>query len=503
MADRVNPAGKDKKGVFFAKNKKFMKNGTGRERWTDERNDGEKPVMRDGAGKSVMRKSGEKPAIKDGAEKPMMRKSGEKPAIKDGAGKPVMRKSGEKPAIKDGAGKPAMRNSGEKPVVKNVSGGLSCPVSRMCGGCSFTDCSYSAQLAVKEGKVRELLKGICPVMPITGMENPYYYRNKIHATFQYRKGGEIVSGIYQEGTHRVVKVDSCRIEDQTADAIIGTIRSLLKSFKVKIYDEDTGFGLLRHVMIRRGFSTGEVMVVLVCASPVFPSKNNFVKALREKHPEITTIVLNVNDKHTSMVLGERNIVLYGKGFIEDRLCQLTFRISPNSFYQVNPVQTEFLYGKAIALAGLTGKERVIDAYCGIGTIGLIASANAGEVIGVELNRDAVRDAVLNAKRNGITNVNFVNGDAGEWMVESAARGLTADVVLMDPPRSGSTEAFMKSAVQMKPQRIVYVSCNPETLVRDLKVLKRLGYQAEAAYPYDMFCWCDHVETVCLLERLSN
>ena len=235
-------------------------------------------------------------------------------------------------------------------------------------------------------------------------------------------------------------------------------------------------------------------------SPILPSKNNFVKALRKLHPEITTIVLNVNDKKTSMVLGEKETVLYGKGYIEDTLCGLTFRISPKSFYQVNPVQTEILYGKAMEYAELTGKERVIDAYCGIGTIGMIAAKQAKEVIGVELNKDAVRDAIRNAKRNGMKNITFYQKDAGEFMVQMAAQGEHADVVLMDPPRAGSDEAFLSSVVKLSPERIVYVSCNPVTLARDLKYLTKHGYQAQVCQPVDMFPWTGHVETVCLLSK---
>jgi len=378
-----------------------------------------------------------------------------------------------------------------------------CPVSEKCGGCVYLAQTYAQQLVKKEQQVKELLKGICPVKPITGMDNPYHYRNKVNAAFQYQKGGKVVSGIYQEGTHRVINVDSCLIEDETADRIICSIRGLLSSFKIRIYDEDTGYGLLRHVMVRRGFATGEVLVVLVTSSPVFPSKNNFVKALRELHPEITTVVLNVNDKHTSMVLGERNITLYGKGYIEDRLCGLTFRISPQSFYQVNSVQTEKLYGKAIELAGLKGTEKVIDAYCGIGTIGLIASKQAGRVIGVELNGEAVKDAVINAKCNQISNARFFKGDAGEFMVQMAEQDEKADVVFMDPPRQGSDDAFLNSVVKLAPEKVVYISCNPETLARDLKKLVKMGYQAEEAWPYDMFCWTQHVETVVLLSRADK
>ena len=311
-----------------------------------------------------------------------------------------------------------------------------------------------------------------------------------------------ISGIYQEGTHKIVPVDSCLIEDQTADSIIRDIRGLLASFKIKIYNEDSGYGLLRHVLIRRGFATGQVLVALVLASPILPSKNNFVKALRKLHPEITTVVLNVNDKKTSMVLGERNITLYGKGYIEDILCGKTYRISPGSFYQVNPVQTEVLYRKAIELAGLTGRERVLDAYCGIGTIGMTAADQAGEVIGVELNRAAVRDAISNAKANGVKNIRFFAGDAGDFLDDLAARGETVDVVFLDPPRAGSTEKFLNAVARMGVERVVYVSCNPETLARDLKYLKKKGYQAEGVWMVDMFPWTESCETVVLLSKLN-
>ena len=351
--------------------------------------------------------------------------------------------------------------------------------------------------------MEELLGGVCPVRPIIGMEEPYHYRNKVHAVFGLDRKNNPISGIYKEGTHRILPVDSCLIEDQKADEIIVTIRSMLRSFKIRVFDEDTGYGLLRHVLIRRGFTTGEILVVLVTASPVFPSKNNFVKALREKHPEITTIVQNINGRSTSMVLGDKEHVLYGKGYIEDVLCGLRFRISSRSFYQINSVQTEKLYGKAMELAGLTGKETVLDAYCGIGTIGLIASKHAGKVIGVELNQDAVRDAVQNAKKNGITNAQFFCNDAGRFMSHMAARGESADVVFMDPPRSGSTEEFIDSVALMQPKRVVYISCGPDTLARDLKVFAKHGYRAKEAWPVDLFGWTGHVETVCLLSRKAQ
>ena len=333
------------------------------------------------------------------------------------------------------------------------------------------------------------------------MKEPYHYRNKVHAVFDRDRRGNIISGVYEMKSHRVVPVETCMIEDQKADEIIGTIRGMLKSFKIRTYDEDTGYGLLRHVLVKRGFATGQIMVVLVTASPVFPSKNNFVKALRQKHPEITTIVQNINGRGTSAVLGKQEHVLYGKGYIEDVLMGLKFRISARSFYQINPVQTEVLYGKALELAGLKGKETVIDADCGIGTIGLLASKRAGNVIGVELNPDAVRDAIGNAKGNQITNARFFSGDAGEFMIDMADQAEKADVVFMDPPRSGSTEAFLDAVARLAPERVVYISCGPETQARDVKYLLKRGYRAEGAWPVDMFPRTDEIENICLLKRV--
>lgn len=378
-----------------------------------------------------------------------------------------------------------------------------CKAAKKCGGCQYQGIPYEKQLQDKQKAVRQLMQPFCKTAGITGMKDPYHYRNKVHAVFARKKDGTIISGVYEEGTHRVVPVETCQIEDEKADAIINDIRGLLKSFKIKIYNEDTGYGLLRHVLIRRGFSTGEIMVVLVLGSPVMPSKNNFVKALRKLHPEITTVVLNVNDKRTSMVLGDRETTIYGKGYIEDVLCGLRFRISSKSFYQINPVQTEKLYGKAMELAGLSGTERVIDAYCGIGTIGMVAAKSAKEVIGVELNPDAVRDAVKNAKHNQMKNIRFYQEDAGRFMEKMAALGEKADVVFMDPPRSGSTEQFMKSVVTLAPKKIVYISCDPQTQARDLKYLTRYGYKAMGAYPYDMFPFTKHAENIVLLTKNFN
>ena len=386
---------------------------------------------------------------------------------------------------------------------KMPDSGKRCPVRKKCGGCSLLEMEYSEQLKRKEDFVRKTLKGIVKPEAIIGMENPWHYRNKIHASFARKRDGSIVSGIYEEGTHRLVPVEDCLIQDERANRIVWDLCGLFESFKIKVYNEDTGYGLVRHVLIRTGHVSGEVMVVLVCVSPVFPSKRNFVNALRKLHPEVTTVVLNVNDRRTSMVLGKRDIVLYGKGYIEDQLCGCTFAVSPQSFYQVNPVQTEILYRKAIEFADLHGTEKVLDAYCGTGTIGLIAAEYAGEVTGVELNPEAVRNAVSNAKRNQRKNIRFVQGDAGEYMQKMAAQRETMDVVLMDPPRAGSDEAFLSSLVTLAPEKVVYISCNPVTLARDLKYLGKHGYRAKRAVPVDMFPWTaeEHVETVVLLSRI--
>ena len=387
-----------------------------------------------------------------------------------------------------------------KETRKKNTGQQVCPVAAKCGGCQWINKSYEEQLKVKSMSFHKLMEPYCRPEAIIGMENPKHYRNKVHAAFGEDQRHNAISGIYEEKSHRIVPVDSCLIENQKADEIIVSIRGLLKSFKIRPYNEDTGFGLLRHVLIRTGYATGEIMVVLVLSSPIMPSKNNFVKALLKLHPEITTIVVNVNDKDTSMILGEREQVIYGKGYIEDRLCGMTFRISPKSFYQVNPVQTEKLYGKAMEYAGLTGKETVLDAYCGTGTIGMIASRNAGRVLGVELNKDAVRDAVSNAKWNQISNIRFYLNDAGKFLLEMAEEKRQLDVLLMDPPRSGSSEEFLNAAAEIAPGRIVYISCNPVTLVRDLKILTKKGYRTQKCVAVDMFPYTDAVEAVCLLGK---
>ena len=332
------------------------------------------------------------------------------------------------------------------------------------------------------------------------MENPYHYRNKVQAAFALDRHSNIISGVYQSSSHKIVPVTVCMTEDEKADEIIGTIRRLLKNFKLRPYNEDTGRGFLRHVLVKRGFKSGQIMVVLVTGTRDFPKKKDFVATLLKIHPEITTVVQNVNNQKTSMVLGNRSEVLFGDGYITEQLGDFSFRISPKAFYQINPIQTEVLYNTTLEFAGLTGKETVIDAYCGTGTIGIFASPKAKKVVGVELNPDAVKDARVNAKLNSAENTEFYNADAGEFLADAAVSNEKYDVVIMDPPRSGSTVKFLKSVVKLAPKTVVYVSCNPETLARDLMFLVRNGYKVKKIQPVDMFPHTNHVETVVLLSH---
>ena len=383
----------------------------------------------------------------------------------------------------------------------HIGTGNGCTVYKKCGGCQLQNMTYEQQLSYKQVKVIELLGKFGHVSEIIGMDKPLHYRCKVQAAFGKARGN-IISGVYQSTSHRIVPVDSCMLEDETADAIIVTIRKLLKSFNLKPYDKDTRSGFLRHVLIRKGYYTGQIMVVLVTGTEEFPSQRSFINALIGRYPKITTIVQNVNDKMTDLVLGKKSIVLYGDGYIEDTIFESAFRISPKSFYQINPQMTTVLYGKALEFMGLTGKETVIDTYCGTGTIGLLASKKAGKVIGIELNPEAVRDAKWNAKRNNAENVEFYVGDASAFMEDMANEGMKADVVIMDPPRAGSDQRFMRAAVKLAPERIVYVSCNPETQARDLGYFTKHGYRVRKMQPVDMFPHTGHVECVVLLSKTT-
>ncbi|MDD6667852.1 MAG: 23S rRNA (uracil(1939)-C(5))-methyltransferase RlmD [Lachnospiraceae bacterium] len=393
----------------------------------------------------------------------------------------------------------------------------SCPYRKKCGGCDYIGIPYDRQLAMKQERAAKYLNPVVKnagikILPIIGAEHPLYYRNKVHSVFTEGRDRKIRRGIYEKNSHRVVDVRGCFLEDQTADAIIEEIRNLMPSFHMQAFDEDRGRGFLRHVLIRWG-SQG-YMVVLVTGDVVFPGKNNFVKALRKKFPEIVTIVQNINNAKTSMVLGDRNVVLFGKGFVEDDSLGLTFRISPSSFYQVNTEQTRRLYNLALQAAGLSGKETVIDAYCGTGTIGMFMAGSVGQVIGVELNPAAVRDAVSNARANQIRNIRFYHEDATAFLRELAEMKTEErseilggksrpDIVCMDPPRSGSTPEFIRAVSAMKIPRVVYISCGIESLARDLKEFQRAGYRPAMIQPVDMFPQTEGIEVVTLLKRESS
>ena len=398
--------------------------------------------------------------------------------------------------------RPVPQKPTTKGSVSNENGSKTpCPYASRCGGCTQVHIPYGEQLKRKQSNVEKLLSGICKVEPILGMSDPWHYRSKVHAVIGTDfKTKQPVSGVYQRGTHRVVPVQGCLIEDPRADRIIQTIVAMIPRYKLRIYNENTHRGFLRHVMVRTGQTTDQIMVILVATASEFPGGKAFVQELTGKHPEITTVVLNVNQKETSMVLGTRDIALFGPGYMEDELLGKRFRISPQSFYQVNARQTEVLYRTAIDFANLTGAETLLDAYCGTGTIGLCASDRVQRLIGVELNADAVRDAKINAKLNQVANADFICEDAGRFMVRLAKEGHTPDVLIMDPPRSGSDERFLRSVLTSGPRTIVYVSCNPETLARDARFLVKGGYRAVKAVPVDMFPHTEHCECVMLFVK---
>ena len=378
-----------------------------------------------------------------------------------------------------------------------------CPKAGACGACTYNGVKYSKQLERKQAYVDELLLPFGPVAPIIGMEHPLFYRNKVQSVFGYNSRGDIVSGIYREGTHKIIPVHDCMIEDQEADRVLAVVLDLVKSFSIQPYDEDEHTGAIRHVLIRRAISTDQTLVVLVSGNPRFKPKDAFVREIVKRCPSVKTVLLHINDQKTSMVLSDGPVkVLYGEGWIEDELCNLRFRISARSFYQVNTIQAERLYTIAMRMARFKGNEDVIDAYCGTGTIGLIASSwGAGSVTGIELNPDAVEDARANADLNGISNATFICADASVELKRMAKEKAKADVVFLDPPRSGSDERFLASLIRLSPSTVIYISCNPETLARDLRYLTRMGpYRMVGAQPVDMFPQTAHCEVVCLLER---
>ncbi len=401
-----------------------------------------------------------------------------------------------------------------------------CPRAGACGACQFNGVKYSTQLSRKQAYVESLLCCYGPVAPIIGMENPFHYRNKVQSVFGVNAKGEVVNGIYRLGTHKLIPIRDCMIEDEEADAILETIKALVKARGIEPYDEDRQVGAIRHVLIRRAVATNQSLVVIVSGSPKFRPKESFAQEIAKRHPSVKGVLLNVNNEKTSMVLSSAPCkLIWGQGWIEDELCGMRFRISAKSFYQVNATQAAKLYTIAMRMARFTGNETVLDAYCGTGTIGLIASRwGAGRVIGIELNPSAVADAVENATLNGVSNATFICGDASAvlkcmakghvWLGDGTALvGLdpsepsdytqisSVDVLFMDPPRSGSDERFLSSVIKLSPKTIVYISCNPQTLARDLRYLTTFGpYHMVGAQPVDMFPQTDSIETVALLTR---
>lgn len=372
-----------------------------------------------------------------------------------------------------------------------------CQVSKKCGGCQLIDVPYEEQLDRKKKETAKLLKSYVKLEGIIGMEKPEYYRNKVNAAFTHVKGKPL-SGVYKDGV--IIPVENCLIENEKAGEILQSIRKLLPSFKIKTFDESTGYGLLRHVMVRIGNTTGQIMVVLVLASPIMPSKNNFVKALLKLHPDITTIIVNSNNRRAGAMLGDKEQVIYGKGYIEDALLGKTFKITSKSFYHVNAVQTQQLYKKAMEYAGLTGKEEVLDVYSGIGTISMLAADSAKNIISVEQNKEAVKEAVTNAKINKISNIDFYQNDAVKFIAQLVEQEKHIDTVFMEPPYAGSDEVFLNSLAALKPKKIIYLSCNPETLIKDISFLTKKGYKAERAAAVDMAPFGGRVEVVCQFTR---
>ena len=374
-----------------------------------------------------------------------------------------------------------------------------CSVYYECGGCHLSHMSYEGQLDFKTKLVKKLYKEAgfenITVHPCVGQEVPYFYRNKVQTPVQ-KKGKQILAGFYKEDSHEIIPYDRCLVQDDLSNKIIKAVVAAMKENRIEPYNEDFRTGIIRHVLVRR--AEKETMLVLITNVNSFAGRNNFVQAIKKKCPEITTIVQNINPRHTNVILGEKENILYGKGFIQDTLCGVTFKISPKSFYQINKQQCEKLYTKAIELASLTGKEVVLDAYCGIGTIGMIASKKAKEVYGVEIVADAIKDAKMNAKNNNISNCRFYCADAQDFM--RRYDGEPMDTVFVDPPRKGCSEQFLSALVKFKPKKIVYISCNPETQVRDVKYLLNKGYTFNEVHPFDMFPQTFHVESIVCLTR---
>ena len=375
-----------------------------------------------------------------------------------------------------------------------------CPVSKKCSGCQLSNLTYEQQLEWKMKDLNKLLGSFGTISPIIPMKDPTGYRCKVQAVFRSDRSGRIISGVFQSSRNGIVGIDRCMLNDPRADEIIVGIRELMRSFRILPWHPGTDRGFVKHVLVRIGRNTGEILVNIVGAVSMFPKKKDFTAALVKRFPAIKTVTFSVNRRPEFLTLGDHAEVLFGNGYIVDEICGKKFRISPQSFYQVNPQQAEKLYLYAINAAQLTKENTILDAYCGTGTIGIIASDHVKSVQGIEYNSAAVRDAVQNCKLNGIIrNVAFNRGDAGEYLMERARKDVHFDAVFMDPARSGADRKFLRALTIIKPERIVYISCAPDTLSRDLKTLAK-HYDITDIQPFDMFPFTRHVECVVSMSR---
>lgn len=378
-----------------------------------------------------------------------------------------------------------------------------CESFNQCGGCQTMSLDYPIQLIYKEKRVSDSLKRIgkvhTPVKPVLGMKEPWNYRNK--AQFPIGLSHQkLAIGFYRQGSHDIVDTQQCHIQHPIIETVVRILRGFLKNQRISLYNEATGTGLVRHLVTKVGFATGEVMVILVINGKQLPQSQVLVEALQQQVEGLVSVVLNENTKRTNVIMGRENQVIFGKAFLTDQLHHLSFQISPHAFFQVNPAQTEVLYNKVLDMAALTGNETVLDLYCGIGTISLFLAQKARKVIGIESVEPAVEDARANARLNGITNAEFMAGPAEKLMPQLVQSGIQPELVVVDPPRKGCDEAVLQAMVQMQPDRIVYVSCNPATLARDLRILEDNGYQTMEVQPVDLFPHTSHVETVVLMYR---
>ncbi|SNV88327.1 23S rRNA (uracil(1939)-C(5))-methyltransferase RlmD [Clostridium cochlearium] len=378
-----------------------------------------------------------------------------------------------------------------------------CDIYTRCGGCQLQHMSYKEQLNFKRQKVKDALLRLggidVEVEAVLGMKNPYRYRNKVQLPIG-KENEKVSIGFYAPRSHNIIDLKTCLIQDEKADDIIKILREWIEKFNVPIYNEKEHKGNLRHIMVRTAFKTGEVMVVLVTKDKNLPHKEELINKLIENLQGVVSIIQNINSQKTNVVLGKESIVLWGKDKIIDYIANFKFAITPLSFFQVNPIQTEVLYNKALEYADLKGNEVVFDAYCGTGTISLFLSQKAKKVYGVEIVAEAIESAKLNAKENNVDNVDFIVGESEQVIPELIEKGIKADVVVVDPPRKGCEKSLLEAMANMSPEKIVYVSCDPATLARDLGVLEKLGYKTIRVQPVDMFSNTYHVENVVLLEK---